>query len=208
MATFNFSPVKLNKEPKHSTANNKILEHDVEGYVSIRLNGEFYVLYNNKEYPIKQENYDCKNIKNVYILKIEKNNRIYIARNENLQSLSKHFRPFAPGCIVKGNTTCLFFGQLQHLLNMPSNSFSLAVRVAREPNLIGLESLFAQRINQLYLIFFDYIVRSIAIAKVNTHAVFTNTLDITNVPLRRHQMKILAQILGNGFSFARGLNYH
>lgn len=103
MATFSFSPIKLNKEPKHSTVKNEILEHDVEGYIGIKLNGEFYVLYNNKEYLIKQENHDCKNIKNVYILKIEKNNRIYIARNENLQSLSKHFKPFAPGCIVKGN---------------------------------------------------------------------------------------------------------
>jgi hypothetical protein len=60
-------------------------------------------MYENKEYPIKKENHDCKNIKNVYILKIEKNNRIYIARYENLQSLSKHFKPFAPGCIIKGD---------------------------------------------------------------------------------------------------------
>ena len=103
MATFNFAPIKLNKGTKTQTTKNEILKQDVEGYVGIKLNGEFYVLYDNKEYPIKKENHDCKNIKNVYILKIEKNNRIYIGRTENLQSLPKHFRPFAPGCIIKGN---------------------------------------------------------------------------------------------------------
>ena len=86
--------------------------------------------------------------------------------------------------IVEGDATYFFLRQLQDFLDMPCDSFSLAVGVACEPNLIGLQRLFTQRINEMHLLLVDDIVGCIGIAKVNTHTVFTNTLDITNMPLR------------------------
>ena len=88
------------------------------------------------------------------------------------------------GSIVESNTTDFLLRQLQDFLDMPSDSLSLAVRVACEPNLIGLQRLFAQRINEMHLLLVDDIVGRIGIAKVNTHTVFTNTFDVTDVPLR------------------------
>ena len=88
------------------------------------------------------------------------------------------------GGIVEGDTTYLFLRQLQDFLDVPSDSLSLAVRVACEPNLIGLKRLFAQRINEMHLLLVNDIVGRIGIAKVNTHTVFTNTLDVTDMPLR------------------------
>ena len=88
------------------------------------------------------------------------------------------------GGIIERDTTHLLLGQLQDLLDMPCDGLSLAVRVACQPYLIGLERLFAQRVNQLLLLLVDHIIRSIAIVEINAHAIFANTLDITNVPLR------------------------
>ena len=91
---------------------------------------------------------------------------------------------------------------------MPCYRLSLAVRVACQPYLVCFQCLFTQRIDKLYLIFINHIVRCIAIAKVNAHAIFTHSLYVTHMPLRRHQTKILAQIFGNGLSLAGRLYDH
>ena len=88
------------------------------------------------------------------------------------------------GGVVERDTAHLLLRQLEHLLDMPCDGLSLAVGVARQPDLVGLERLFAQRCNQLLFILIYHIIRRIAIGKVNAHAVSAYAFNISNMSLR------------------------
>ena len=88
------------------------------------------------------------------------------------------------GGVVEGDTAYLLLRQLEYLLDMPCDGLSLAVGIARQPHLVGLERLFAQRSHQLLLVLIYHIIRRIAIGKVNAHAISAYAFNITDMPLR------------------------
>ena len=112
------------------------------------------------------------------------------------------------GGVVEGDATSLLLRYLQHLLDVPSDSLTLAVRVACKPNLVGLECLLTERFNQLHLIFFYHIIRSIVIAKINAYAIFSCSFDVADVSFRGHHAEVFTKEFTKLFCLGGRLNNH
>lgn len=109
MPTFDFFKVTTKKErvvKKNSTDGKySVIQKNLDGIVHIDIEANYYVKVFDKTYPIISENYDCKNIPEVYAQGLdEKGHRmLWIRNNINSQSLPKQYLPFAPGIKVYGN---------------------------------------------------------------------------------------------------------
>lgn len=110
MFKFDFFNVKIKKErtiQKSNIADGKysILEKNIYGIVHIDLEANYYVKICNKNYPIISENYDTKNIPEIFAQELDKNGhrKLIIRNNSNLQKLPVQYLPFAPGIKVCGN---------------------------------------------------------------------------------------------------------
>lgn len=105
MPSFSFSPVKKKTTIKTNSSKYSILFKDIIGVVCITLEAKYYILVDKDSYDILPECYSCKGHKNLYLQNNNERQRIlYIRRDKlNTDTITKHWLPFAPGCMVKGN---------------------------------------------------------------------------------------------------------
>ena len=109
MPVFDFFKVTIKKERivKKNNTDNKysIIQKNLDGIVHIDIEANYYVKIFDKTYPIISENYDCKDIPEVYAQCLDENGHrmLWIRTNVNPQSLPKQYLPFAPGIKVVGH---------------------------------------------------------------------------------------------------------
>lgn len=111
MPYFDFTIVSSHNKTKRNykiRTKNTIIESNVIGYVTIDLDANYYVVYNDKSYKINPINYSCKGFITIYNRFLDENNhRIRIIRVNDSVKAHHPYLPFAPGCVVKGNITVL-----------------------------------------------------------------------------------------------------
>lgn len=131
MPNFSFKPKRLPNKKKYVViSDGKILEKNVEGVIHVRMNGTFYVHYNNYEYVIHPDCWDTKGVQRVYSRRLVDGKRWSLIRaiEDGLPRMSpKNFLPWAPGCAVIGNVVLnerintLFF-KIKKVLNYDKNN--------------------------------------------------------------------------------------
>ncbi len=108
---------------------------------------------------------------------------------------------------MEDDTFGVFIRKVQHLLQVPSNGFPLSVFIACEPNVVGVFRCFSERINDFDFARFDGVVGCIIVSKVDTYAVIFDPRDVSDMPLRRQDVIVLAQKLFYRFCLCRRLYY-
>lgn len=108
MPTFNFvfSVAKKTKDAKRTNSTGlTTVESDCEGIVKCDDKGNYFVVYNGKDYCITAASYDCQGKRQVYLKHVDKyGHRIKIIRDsDNRNSMSDAYIPFAPGLVAKGS---------------------------------------------------------------------------------------------------------
>lgn len=117
MPTFNFvfSAAKKTKDTKRNTSKDlTTVEANCEGIVKCRENGTYFVRYNNKDYNITPESYNCEGKKQVYLKRLDENgHRIKIIRDsDNRTKMCNAYIPFAPGLVAKGRLIKTNYGSV------------------------------------------------------------------------------------------------
>ena len=107
MPSFDFTLVKKPKTRKtvksHDTF--RVLDKNVIGVIWITKTANYYVKSNNRTYNISPECYSCKGKRRIYRQGSYDINRFSYIRliDDCCECDSKHWLPFAVGCIVKGD---------------------------------------------------------------------------------------------------------
>ena len=102
------------------------------------------------------------------------------------------------------NTTGFLFVQSQHLTQMPGNCFSFTVFIGCQPDFLRILCTRFQFLYQ-FLLFGRYFVFWFESICVNTHFPF---LQVTNMPIARHDLKILAEKFLYRLCLRRRLYYY
>ena len=109
MPVFDFFKVTTKKERvvKKNNTDGKysIIQKNLNCIVHIDIEANYYIKVVDKNYPIIPENYDCKDVPEIYAQCLDENGHrmLWIRNNVNPQSLPKQYIPFAPGIKVIGN---------------------------------------------------------------------------------------------------------
>ena len=93
--------------------------------------------------------------------------------------------------------------QSQHLEQMPSNGFSLAVFITCEPHEVGLSSLILEFLDMLLLVFGNFVERFEAVLHVNAEILLVQVTDMSET---RHHFIFITQEFLNGLCLGRGLD--
>lgn len=127
MPYFDFSLPKKQTAKKrgNNTTSYNVVVKAVNGIVWINVEADYFVDVEGKLYKIHKDNYSCKGKDKVYH-QCQLNNRVcYIRTKDNLVECSKHWLPFAPGCIVFGNIVRIGFTEyfdIKKIWTDPDNS--------------------------------------------------------------------------------------
>lgn len=105
MITFNFKPkTKINTAKPRAKKESTIITKNVIGVIHIRVDGSYYMKYEELSYNLTKESFDCKNREVLYYKNILEGNRLRIIKLQKYDKTSLNaYLPFAPGVIVKGN---------------------------------------------------------------------------------------------------------
>ena len=109
---------------------------------------------------------------------------------------------------MKDNTFRIFLIQPEHLFQVPCDSLSLAVFIARKPHCISFLHLGFERLHKVVLLRVNHIVGRVAVLKINPHAVLPQRLYIADMPLRGKHVIVLSQEFLNRLCFRRRLHYY
>ena len=104
------------------------------------------------------------------------------------------------GYLVEDNALRMFGLQPQHLVQMPSDGFPLAVLIGGQPHGLGLSRLALQFAHQLALVRRYLVVRRKVVGYVDAELFL---LQVAYVPVAGKDFVILAKEFLNGFSFCR-----
>ena len=99
------------------------------------------------------------------------------------------------GDLIEGDTLAFIIRQLQHLLEMPGNGFSFAVRVSCEIDHFGLICSFLQFGNNLFLACHRHVLRLKVPAQIHTHSALGQIAQVTHTGF--YQV-VISQIFSNG----------
>ena len=75
------------------------------------------------------------------------------------------------GDFVEDDTLGVFVLQIQNLLEVPCDGFSLAVLIGCEPDGVRLLRFLAELVNQMFFVRIDGIMRFVAVLEINTKGV-------------------------------------
>lgn len=108
MPTFNFSVVNVAKKevPQKVKSNDvyKVIQKKVVGIVHIDIDANYYVVVDNKKYPIAAQCYNCKDKYKLYRQGEYDYSRVVWIRAIDFNSMNTNYwLPFFVGCVVTGN---------------------------------------------------------------------------------------------------------
>ena len=108
------------------------------------------------------------------------------------------------GNFVEYDTVCFLFVQSQYLAQVPADGFSLAVFIGCQPDFLSLLRIRFQFFDELHL-FLWYLVFGFERLGVNTHFLL---LQVTDMTIARHHLKLLTKKLLYRLGLCRRLNYY
>ena len=133
MTSFSFKVVP--KKVKRSTSTSTIykIHTKVEGVVGIELNGDYYVLFDDVKYKIKETNFNCLNVETVYSTNLYTNQtRLVVIRDKEhrLECYNDTYYPFAPGSCVIGDVITIsgrfgYIFDIKKVYRNPSNELAI-----------------------------------------------------------------------------------
>ncbi len=95
--------------------------------------------------------------------------------------------------------------ELQRLLQMPCNGFSLAVLIGCQPHAVGLLDGFLQFADQRPLVVADLVLRRVSVLHVDAHLFLGKVADVS---VTGTDGVVLTEEFLNGFRLGRRLNYY
>lgn len=108
MPTFTFA-IKLKKQVHNyknkKKANYDIVERKAKGVIKIDIEGNYYITFNDKNYPLTEDSYSFKGRLFYYSKKLHNGRFLCHYRSIDLinQELPDCYIPFCPGCCAKGS---------------------------------------------------------------------------------------------------------
>ena len=141
MSGFKFNFSQFGKPKVKKTGNSprrEIVIKDIIGVINITIDGNYYVLCQDKTYNLTLESYDLKG-KNVYYAKsLIENKTLAVISLHKQDRNNKQYLPFTVGSIVKGNVYKILnmerfnINKILDLSDIPSESYNYYKKLVHE----------------------------------------------------------------------------